>query len=99
MFLDNSAASPRQCSLYNNATNVLGGAIYTLDNTIITFSGTNYFIMNKVASGGAILVSYNTALIFSGTNYFINNSAGDGGAIYAYGGTVSFSGTNYFINN
>ena len=29
-FLDNSADSPRQCSLYNIATNVLGGAIYTV---------------------------------------------------------------------
>ena len=98
-FLDNSEGSPRQCSLYNIATNVLGGAIYTLDNTIITFSGTNYFIMNKAASGGAIFVSHNTALIFSGTNYFVNNSAGEGGAIYTYEGTISFSRTNYFINN
>ena len=48
-FLDNSADSPRQCSLYNNATAVLGGTIYTLDNTIITFSGTNYFLMNRAA--------------------------------------------------
>ena len=99
-FLDNSAAaSPRQCSLYNNATDVYGGAIYTLDNTVITFSGTNYFAMNTAASGGAIFASYNTALIFSGTNYFISNSAGAGGAIYTYGGTIHFSGTNYFISN
>ena len=98
-FLDNSDTSPRQCSLYNNATDVLGGAIYTLDNTVITFSGTNYFTMNTAASGGAIFASYNTALIFSGTNYFINNSAGDGGAIYTFGGTVSFTGTNKLINN
>ena len=98
-FLDNSDTSPRQCSLYSNATDVLGGAIYTLDNTVITFSGTNYFTMNTAASGGAIFASYNTALIFSGTNYFISNSAGAGGAIYTYGGTIHFSGTNYFINN
>ena len=99
-FLDNSAAaSPRQCSLYNNATDVLGGVIYTLDNTVITFSGTNYFTMNRALSGGAIFASYNSALIFSGTNYFINNSAGDGGAIYTNGGTIHFSGTNYCINN
>ena len=29
-FLDNSDTSPRQCSLYNNATDVLGGMIYTI---------------------------------------------------------------------
>ena len=56
-FLDNSDTSPRQCSLYNNATDVLGGAIYTLDTTVITFSGTSYFIMNTAASGGAIFAS------------------------------------------
>ena len=98
-FLDNSARSPRLCSLYKNVTDVLGGVICTLDNTIVTFSGTNYFIMNKAASGGAIFVSHNTALIFSGTNYFINNSASGGGAISTSAAMVSFTGSNKFINN
>ena len=80
IFLDNSA-SLGQCS--GPLGGGFGGAIFTSDNTVLSFSGTNNFINNSaVDGGGAIFTSPNTVLSFSGTNNFINNSAdGDGGAI------------------
>ena len=100
-FLDNGAA-------FGGST-VGGGAILTLNHTVLSFSGTTNFINNLAIHGGAIFTSDNTILSFSGTNNFIDNSAENGGgaiytschhAIYTSCNTVlSFSGANNFINN
>ena len=75
-----------------------GGAIYALDNTLLSFNGTSYFISN-FANRGAVC-TFNTLLSFSGTSNFINNSAlFGGGAITSYNTVVSFNGKNDFINN
>ena len=78
-----------------------GGAILTVNNTVLSFNGTNNFINNSAGRGGAIYTLYNTVLSFNGTNNFINNSAlWEGGAIHTVNNTVlSFNGTNNFINN
>ena len=97
-FLDNGAAFG-QCPFHGST--VGGGAILTLNHTVLSFSGTTNFINNLAIHGGAIYIVDNTVLSFSGTNNFIKNSAGiGGGAIYTSRNTVlSFSGTNNFINN
>ena len=84
-----------------------GGAIYTSNNSILSFNGTNNFISNSAdygGRGGAIYATNNAVLIFSGTSNFISNSAdygsGGGGAIFASNSSrVSFTGTSNFINN
>ena len=84
-----------------------GGAIYTSNNSILSFNGTNNFISNSAdygGRGGAIYATSNAVLIFSGTSNFISNSAdygsGGGGAIFASNSSiVSFTGTSNFINN
>ena len=97
-FLDNSATSG-QCPF--GGYPVGGGAIVTLKNIVLSFSGTNNFINNSAIWGGAIYTSNNTLLSFSGTNNFINNSAViEGGAIYTeYNIVLNFNGANNFINN
>ena len=97
-FLDNGAAFG-QCPL--DGSTVGGGAILTLNHTVLSFSGTTNFINNFAIHGGAIFTSDNTILSFSGTNNFIKNSAEiGGGAIHTSRNTVlSFSGANNFINN
>ena len=80
-----------------------GGAIFTWDNTKLSFDGTNNFIMNLAHwGGGAIFTWDNTKLRFSGTNNFIKNSAENenGGAIQMYKNTtLSFNGNSNFSNN
>ena len=98
-FLDNSATFG-QCPFDGSVFS--GGAIFTLNHTVFSFSGTTNFINNSAYSiGGAIYTLDNTVLSLSGTNNFINNSAGiEGGAIYTkYNTVLSFSRTNNFINN
>ena len=85
-FLDNSA--------------VFGGAIFTLNNTVLSFCGSNNFINNLARSyGGAISTSPNTVLRFNGITHFINNSAYYGGAIFISNSTLTFNGAIYFSNN
>ena len=99
-FLENGAIF-EQCPF--NGFLIGGGAILTLNSTVLSLSGTNNFINNSADGGGAIFASENTVLNLSGTNNFINNladSGGTGGAIYATDNTVlSFNGTSNFINN
>ena len=101
-FLDNSATFGH-CPFENRSTlPVGGGAIFVLNNTVLSFSGTSNFIGNSAGDrrGGAIYISYHTVLSFTGTTNFINNSAYLGGAIYT--GTIckmTFNGTIYFSNN
>ena len=74
------------------------GAIYTSNNTVLTFTGTNNFISNH----GGVIFTLEHVLTFNGTNNFIINSAGlhDGGAICASTNiTLTFIGTNDFSNN
>ena len=87
-FLDNSAI-------------IGGGAIFSLNNTVLTLSGVNNFINNSAkGGGGAIYTLGNTVLMLSGVNNFINNSAKGGGAIFTVNNTVlHLSGVNNFINN
>ena len=99
-FLDNSANFV-QCPI---GTSVFGGgAVVTLNHTVLSLSGSNNFINNSADSGvgGAILTLGNAVLSLSGTNNFINNSAEiEGGAIYTFKNTVlNLSETNNFINN
>ena len=101
--LDNSAIS-RECVLVNSDSFIVGGgAIVTLNNTVISFSGTSNFIGNLAGDGGgggAIYAGYNNVLSFSGTSNFINNSAYLGGAIYmGIDSKMTFTGTIYFSNN
>ena len=97
-FLDNGVAFG-QCPFHSST--VGGGAILTLNHTVLSFSGTTNLINNLAIYGGAIFTSDNTVLSISGTNNFINNSAEiSGGAIHTSVNTVlSFNGTNNFINN
>ena len=102
-FLDNSAISGR-CLFVNSDSYVVGGgAIVTLNNTVLSFSGTSNFIGNSAGDGGgggAIYGSYNTVLNLNGTSNFINNSAYLGGAIYTgINSKMTFNGTIYFTNN
>jgi len=100
VFLDNGAAFG-QCPFHGST--VGGGAILTLNHTVLSFSGTTDFINNLAIHGGyggAIFTSDNTVLSFTGTNNFINNLASRGGAICMLDNTVlSLTGTNNFINN
>ena len=74
--------------------------MYTENNVVLTFNGTNNFISNSAESGGAIGTYFDVLLTFNGTNSFINNSAESGGAIDTYESvTFTFNGTNSFINN
>ena len=88
--------------LNNGVYEQSGGAIFALDNTVLSFNGVSNFINNSAASGGAICAIDGTVLSFNGTSNFINNSAADnnGGAILVLENTVvSFNGTTNFINN
>ena len=84
-----------------------GGAIATLNNTVLNFSGTNNFINNSAdGTGGAIYAYENTVLSFRGTTNFTNNTAySGGGAIFTEynigqcNTILSFNGTTHFINN
>ena len=102
-FLDNIATFG-QCPFDGSAA-FGGGAIVTLNNTVLSFSGINNFINNSAYdSGGAIYTSVNTVVKLSGSNNFINNfinsTYSSGGAIYTeYNTVLSLSGTNTFINN
>ena len=65
-----------------------GGAIFSNDNTVISFYGINNLIYNSATfnggGGGAICTYDSVVLSFSGTSNFINNSAGHtGGAIFS----------------
>ena len=89
-FLDNCVFEP------------CGGAILTLENTVLSFNGTSNFINNSAFNGGgAICAKDSTVLSFNGTSNFISNSAASGGgAICALENTaLSFNGTSNFISN
>ena len=78
----------------------MGGAIATLENVVLTFSGTNNFTSNSANNGGAIYANSNTSLIFSGMSYFSHNSADIGGTIGTVNNvTFTFNGTDVFVNN
>ena len=80
----------------------VGGVIGTVDNVIVTFSGTNVFFNNSASdSGGAISAGSNTLLSFIGTNEFTHNSAGIGGGavVTVENVIVTFNGTNNFTSN
>ena len=96
--LDNSATLG-QCPLYGST--VGGGAIFTSNNTILSFSGITNFINNLASFGGAIYGFDSTVFSLNGINNFINNSGwGEGGAIYTkYNIVLSFNGATHFINN
>ena len=85
-----------------------GGVMYTLDNTVISFNGTNSFINNSAAGDGGVIYTsvfdtlYASCLLsFNGTNIFTNNSADSaGGAIYTSDNAIlRFNGTSNFTNN
>ena len=77
-----------------------GGAIYALENVVLSFSGTSNFINNLSHEGGAIFALENVVLSFSGTSNFINNLAHEGGAIFAASNVaLSFNGTTNFVSN
>ena len=100
-FLDNSAI-PGQCPFaYSGSFAVGGGAIFTVNKTVLSFSGTSNFIGNSGdRRGGAIYASYNSVLNLNGTSNFINNSAYLGGAIHTgINGKMTLNGTIYFLNN
>ena len=99
-FFDNIAEITGQ-----NICDSTGGAIYALDQTVLSFSGTSNFIRNSAYNGGAgAIYASDTVLSFSGTNNFTDNVASaiwtSGGAIYTSHNTVlNLSGTSNFINN
>ena len=101
-FLNNSATI-EQCPFVNSSSFAVGGAIATVNNSVLSFSGTSKFIGNSAGDqsrGGAIYASSNTVLKLNGTSNFINNSAYLGGAIYmAINTKMTFNGTIYFSNN
>ena len=80
----------------------------TLDNTVISFNGTNSFINNSAAGDGGVIYTsvfdtlYASCLLsFNGTNIFTNNSADSaGGAIYTSDNAIlRFNGNSNFTNN
>ena len=78
-----------------------GGAIFALQNSVLSFNGTNNFINNSADYGGAINAIQSVVFSFTGISTFTNNSANKGGgAIYALHHVVlSFNGTNNFTKN
>ena len=89
-------------SSFSHNSAKFGGAILTLDNTKLTFSGSSHFTGNCAASyGGVILAEAVTSLSFTGINNFRHNSAGMlGGAICLFNESIlSFSETSSFDNN
>ena len=75
----------------------LGGAIYTLNCTVIC-AGRILFYLNKASlSGGAIHATSSNLTLIGST--FINNSALGGGAIDAYLSKVILFGNNNFTKN
>ena len=108
-FLENSATLTESCKQeYSKSTSFTpfgGGAICTINNTVLIFNGTNNFINNLAGAGygtgGAIATYINIVLSFNGTNNFINNTADYcGGAISISHNTVlNFSGTSNFTSN
>jgi len=92
-FLENFATSSEH---YRDG----GGAIHALNNTVLSFKGTSYFISNYADRGSGAIYTFNAALNFIGISNFINNSAlFGGGAIKSHNTVVNFNGTNDFINN
>ena len=78
----------------------VGGAIYVLHNTNLSFTGVSNFEQNSAISAGAIYAAYNSVLHFSGTSNFSSNHATIGGAILSTRNTtLTFDGTASFTNN
>ena len=96
VFLDNGAAFGI-CPF--GGFTVGGGAILTLNHTVLSFSGTTNFINNSATGLGGAIYAESTVLSFSGATHFFNNSAPIGGAISNQNNTMTFNGTVYFTNN
>ena len=88
------------CSNFTNNSAVYdkygsGGAIYTSDTTMISFSGTCNFISNSATNqGGAIYAGTNTTLTFRGTIHFISNGH-IGGRIDTLNSSTAYGGGVY----
>ena len=93
-----------QTSFVSNQARGMGGALYVMNESIISFNGETTFFANNVAdtSGGAIYVSGGSVVSWKGRNTsFIDNlSYLDGGAATIRDGSVaSWSGVVSFSSN
>ena len=88
-------------SIFRANSAAYGGAIYTISNTSITFSGNSILGNNSVENdGGGIYAMSNTLITFNSNSIFWNNSAEyDGGGIIAQNSILIFSGNSTFGNN
>lgn len=94
------------CSFFCGYSNN-GGAIWVEESTV-TFSGTNVYTNNTADVSGGAIYSTNSVLAFQGSNTFLNNSAitlitnsvSGGGAIFTTGGSyTTMSGFSHFRGN
>ena len=72
----------------------VGGAIYTLNNATLTFTGTSNFDNNFAMQGGAIFAESNNTLTFDGIISFTNNGYHTGTL-----NTISLGGGMYLDTN
>ena len=84
----------------NNFANDDGGAIYSVNGTVLIRGSNVSFVSNKASNGSAIY-SYAPVVEVSGSNVsFVNNSAIFGGVIYSVNGTVLIKGSDVsFVSN
>ena len=93
-----------QTVFVSNQARGLGGALYVMDQSIVSFIGETTFFANNVAdnSGGAIYVAGGSVVSWKGRNtFFIDNLSGlNGGAATITDGSVaSWNGAVSFSNN
>ena len=93
-----------QTFFVNNHARGMGGALYVMDQSIVSFDGETTFFSNNVAdiSGGAIYVAGSSVVSWKGrdTSFIDNLSDLNGGAVTIRDGSVaSWSGAVSFSNN
>ena len=81
----------------NSATN--GAAIASYD-SVLVFTGDQYFVRNSAARSGGAIYSENSSWVFTGDQIFDGNSAYQGGAIFAtFRNYFTMYGHQHFVNN
>ena len=84
----------------NNNAEYRGGAVYTRNDSPITFHGSSKvtFSNNNAEYGGAVYAHYSPITFHgSSTVTFSNNHASDGGAVHAYNSPITFQGNSKVI--
>ena len=93
-----------QTSFVGNHAGGMGGALYAIDGSIVSFGGemTTFSHNSAIGSGGAVYVDGESRVLWKGqkASFFDNLALVDGGAVTIRGGsTASWNGEALFSNN